>query len=144
MRVHPMFQRLVALIMVLTLSIPFTTFAQESTVAAVAKAAAIADVNKDTYYMYRWLMMGCALSVIGVAIAKIRSPRVPAERLIGKSPEYIEAYTKYYQEQGKRNQLGAAILGAVTGGACLIIGIREGEAALDAFFNSCSGIMLGF
>lgn len=63
-------------------------------------------------------LFGCLIPLIGVENYKITpSP----EKLIGKSPEYIEQYTKTYKHKKRSIRRNMAITGFSTG--CLSVGI---------------------
>ena len=55
------------------------------------------------------------LNIIGVFIAQTYKAPVPVERLIGKSPEYIVAYTSIYQSKRGEIQVRSASTGCVSG-----------------------------
>ena len=50
-------------------------------------------------------------------VAMTHSPAPPAERLLGKSPEWVNAYTKAYQKSVKRHRTDATITGCFVGTA---------------------------
>ena len=54
-------------------------------------------------------------ALVPTAIAMIQSPTPPPDRLLGKSPVWIEAYTKAYQKHMKKKRIGNSILGCVGG-----------------------------
>ena len=49
------------------------------------------------------------------AVAIIDKPTPPADRLLGKSPDWINAYTKAYQKSMKRYRAESSALGCITG-----------------------------
>ncbi|MDE0401759.1 MAG: hypothetical protein OYL97_10825 [Candidatus Poribacteria bacterium] len=129
------FHVLVFLMAVLIFSMPFTTLAQQqqnpveaevsvNTILKMpgteeAKAQAIADAEKDTDKT-SWFMAGCFLNILGIVAAQIRTPPVPADRLVGKSPEYVAVYTLSYQAKRTQLQAQSALWGCLTGvGICV-------------------------
>jgi hypothetical protein len=66
---------------------------------------------------------GCLLGVLAVAGAYIIAPSPTMPSLIGKSPTYIDAYTKGYKAKKKR--------------------LDEGKALEGCFFNIV-GVLLGY
>lgn len=118
MKPSSQFRFLAFLLVVLTFSIPFVPLAQEnSTATADAIADAERDMNKTS-----WFMAGCFLNIIGVAAAQMRTPSVPAERLIGKSPEYVAVYTVRYQERLSKLQMNYALSGCALGSVgCIVV-----------------------
>ena len=69
------------------------------------------------------LLVGVAAGVLVPIIAIYISPvHLPAGRLIGKSPEYVEFYTDAYQRKTRSLQTKWAAAGAATGCGLPIIG----------------------
>ena len=60
-----------------------------------------------------------AYTLIPTAVAMINSPTPPADRLLGKSPEWVNAYTKAYKNVTRRHRTGATLIGCMAGGAVL-------------------------
>ncbi len=68
-------------------------------------------------------VVGAAAGIIALMIAIYNSPvHVPAGRLIGKSPEYVEFYTDAYQRKMRELQTDWAAAGVVAGCALPVIG----------------------
>ncbi|HPI02507.1 MAG TPA: hypothetical protein PLB12_00820 [Candidatus Goldiibacteriota bacterium] len=84
----------------------FAEKAEAGTVCAQAQMDAAADVNKVL-----WIGSGCLLGVIGILIGYVASPSVPANRIMGKSSDYLQAYTSCYKDEGKGEQGMNAIIG---------------------------------
>ena len=94
----------------LTFSTPFVTIAQQNFVQAEAATAAEADANKDVNKLLCF-SVGCVFSALfflptpygyllpptGIIGSYSYRPSPPPSRLIGKSPEYVDAYTSAYQ-----------------------------------------------
>ena len=102
----------------LLLSMPCLTLAQQTNDAAQAIADAKRDA-KNAPNSYVWYPAGCFLGVAGILIAAVYTPHPPAEKLLGKSPEYIAYYTSTYQQVAKDDQVTEATLGCLTG-TCLV------------------------
>lgn len=143
MRIHSMFHTLVVLTAVLTFSTPFGTFAQQNSGSVEAKIAAErdaeADVSKPLWFGAGCLLLGVSggcvgglglespladvmlpsLWAAGIAGSYFYRPDPPAERLLGKSPEYVAFYTDAYK--AKRGQLHATwtTIGCASGGLAL-------------------------
>ena len=90
--------------------------------AAIAETSVIEQATQDAerdakqeFSVLPWIGSGFACSIFGVGFAYLSSPRVPASRLIGKSPVYISVYSLVFKENTKRKRLRAAMIGCVAG-----------------------------
>lgn len=118
MKISSTFHVLVFLMAVLPFSLPFTTLAQQNSVEAEAIADAAADANRDVNKPL-WFGSGCLLSglaflhwyscllpLAGLAGSYFYRPHPPTSRLLGKSPEYMVAYTSAYKSKSGNIQDG--------------------------------------
>lgn len=83
-----------------------------------AEADAKSDVNKIV-----WIGAGCFFYVFGVGAAYLLSPSPKATRLLGKSPEYVKAYIKYYKKKARFLRLVYATGGCVVATTLLTISV---------------------
>ena len=60
-----------------------------------------------------WFGVGCLFNITGVGIAYIMEPSPKASSLLGKSPEYVAAYTEEYKSVGRSIQVKSALTGAI-------------------------------
>ena len=94
---------------------------------ADAKQDANADVNKSLWIGLGGLLAGvtlihdyaCLLSVWGLTGTYFYRPTPPAERLIGKSPEYVNVYSEAYRSERAKLQTLWSATGCVGGGAVI-------------------------
>ena len=131
---------LVLLMVVLIFSIPFVSFAQQHSVILEAKAMAEqdaeSDVNKIMWFGAGSLISGGTLFVLRIiddptsemcgaacllhgfffAVPFVHSPPPSPSRLLGKSPEYITAYTAAYKAETRKIQALWGIVGYISGG----------------------------
>lgn len=118
----------VVLMSVLSLNVPLQCFAQRNTVALDAKTDAEYDAEDDVNTTL-WLAAGgilgtagsCLLGTIAIGGAYVYQPVPPAERLLGKSAEYVSFYTDAYKARIRRLQLIAATKGAAGGTAVFFL-----------------------
>ena len=71
---------------------------------------------------------GCVVGSVGSTVAALSyQPTIPAERLIGKSPEYVRFYTDAYKAKTRRLQATYTGIGTISAGAgvCLLGSISE-------------------
>ena len=143
MKIHSTFHVLVLFMAVLIFSMPFVTLAQQNSGQAEAMITAEQDANKDVNKPF-WVGAGCLLSgaslflptpfeyimpPAGAIGTYFYRPAPPPARLIGKSPEYITAYTSVYQLkrgdiQARWTSVGCLVIGAVV--VNLRVGFRIG------------------
>ena len=94
-------------------------FAQKTDVTTRACFDAKLDVRKDVNTIL-WLGAGCLFSILGVGAAYVIKPSPPASRLLGKSSDYVAAYTNCYRHEGRKLQTRAAAVGCVSGASAAV------------------------
>jgi hypothetical protein len=65
-----------------------------------ARSAAKADAKRDLSW-FPWFAAGCLLNVIGVGISYVVTSTPQTSRLLGKSSEYVDVYTKAYRSSAR-------------------------------------------
>ena len=123
-----LFHILVVLMSGLSLNFPLQAIAQHTTIAD-ARTAAEYDAEDDVNTTV-WLAAGGILGVVGnlplgaiaVGGAYVYQPVPSADRLLGKSAEYVTVYTDTYKARSRNLRLSAAAKGALGGAAvfCLL------------------------
>ena len=78
---------------------------------AQAEADAVADGGDKTTYGIGGFLCG----ILGYIFAAASNVTVPPERLIGKSPTYVEAYSDSYTQKVKKMRKSAACTGWIFG-----------------------------
>jgi len=81
-----------------------------------------------------WLAVGCVGCVVGLAMAYIYEPNPSATLLLGKSPEYVAAYTDGYKSAAKSVQTNRAWIGCVVNGLAWIAYFVLVTAAADTTY----------
>ncbi len=86
-----------------------------------------------------WFVAGLFLSVLGFAMGYLIAPNPPASLLIGKSVEYVMAFTDAYKSKGKSMQgkwalIGCAVNAALWGVLILAVGIWAAEEVDDYYY----------
>ena len=138
MRTHFMFRTFVFFMAVLTFSVPFGTLAQQNAWRDEAEIAAErdaeADVSKPLWFGAGCLLFGASGGCVGLSLESplvdvilpsvwtagiagsyFYRPDPPAERLLGKSPEYVAFYTATYKEKRGRLQATWTTVGCASG-----------------------------
>lgn len=162
-----MFKRLVALIIVLTFSTSvgatsgdkpevetpaesdIGTQQSETQQAEIQQAIQDATADVDMYTAKSWGVGSALASVccpiggglIVMVMAQSQKPRLPIERLLGKTPAYVKQYTLTYRDGVKRKNGYYATGGMLVGSGIsvlLIIGaINETERAVGDAIGTC-------
>ena len=140
MKINSLFHVFACFMVVLIFSMPFVTLAQENSsesnsksahqisVEVSAKTAAERDAEINTNGLV-WgggsFVLGLGTGVLGLAGGCIGSigifavyllePSPPALQLLGKSPEYIEVYTRAYSAKARNLRLKQASMGYAGG-----------------------------
>ena len=108
-------------------SLPCVLNAQEVEQAVEqAKKDATADVNGCL-----WFGLGFVFSIFGFAASYYIVSSPSAERLLGKSPEYVEVYTIAYKAKFRSRQSGYAAGGCITSGMAFLMFIAAMENAMS-------------
>ena len=89
----------------------------------------VSDAIWDTSYVANLGVFPCVLSGLGtllpIGVAIIHAPAPSAQRLLGKSPDWVNAYTKAYQKSIKRYNaeatFGGCLLGTTISGCLLFV-----------------------
>ncbi|MCD6507660.1 hypothetical protein J7M22_13705 [Candidatus Poribacteria bacterium] len=120
---------LIALVLVCALTLnPILALAQQRAEIEEAKAAAEADAKANTNTGL-WFVAGCLGGWVGLLVAYIYQPSPPASRLLGKSPEYVAAYTDAYKDAAKRIQVKWAWTGCLAYAAGVLAYVALAMAA---------------
>lgn len=90
----------------------------QATADAIAQAQV--DASSDVNGML-WMGAGCLFGILGVGAAYIIEPSPKATRLLGKSPEYVAAYTDAYKNKAKSVQTSNAWIGCLGGTALYLL-----------------------
>ena len=115
------------IMMLVLISVPFITFAQQSN----HIEQAIKDAKADVQTPYGWLGLGFGSGLLGYCIGglpggciggslvltstQVFAPVPPAHRLMGKSYEYVNTYRKAYQSEVKIKRLQYSAGGCLGG-----------------------------
>ena len=109
MKIGNIFHTLVFVMVVLVFSMSVAALAQQNSELLEAVIAAEQDAKADVDQS-SWWFRGCIL----IGVGAYEAPQPPAARLVGKSPEYVEAYTQAYKQKVENLRLSAAVPGCLT------------------------------
>ena len=124
--------------------IPFILNAQETISEKKAKAVVQAEADAEgDVNTAKWFGAGCLFKVFRVGAAYLLAPSLNETRILGKSPEYVRAYTKAYKENAKSSTgkwvlVGLGVIACVAGTILLISFIKAiNEEAKETY--TCLG-----
>jgi hypothetical protein len=95
-----------------------------------ARQAAEADAKRDVSGLM-WLGAGCLFNVIGVGLAYLVTSTPQTSRLLGKSSEYVGAYTEAYTKTVRVNRVTWAAIGCAANS--VLVALATYQAATAAF-----------
>ncbi len=98
---------LIIFLCVAVVGLPILSYAQDP-----AKDAQLAAEENTSKIL--WFGAGFLGGIIGVILAYVIKPSPPASTLVGKSPDYVAAYTDAYKDECKRIQTKYAWIGCGT------------------------------
>jgi len=90
------------------------------------------DGEMDAKGNAMWIIAGCGCGLLGVGAAYLMKPSPPAAAIIGKSTEYILAYTEAYQNKARNINLRYACTGYIVTMVAYIILLASLSDDLDA------------
>jgi hypothetical protein len=111
------------------LLIPISASAAEGDPCSDASGDARRDVSGAL-----WFTLGCLFGVFGVGAAYLFAPSPQVTNLVGKSSDYVSAYTDCYKEHGRSLQTKKAFNGCLIWSLVVLLG--GGGIAL----SGCAGI----
>ena len=116
-----MAEKSISLLLLLVWVMPFKAIAEEQHVTVSEQELAILHATRDAqqYNESVWVFAGFFLNIVGIVGANLVTPTVPSTKLLGKSPEYVDYYTKTYQQEVRRKRTEQATLGCTAGALCL-------------------------
>lgn len=137
-----LFHVLVVLMSGLIFNLPLQAIAQQRTTFVDAKTAAEYDAEDDvnaTVWLAAGGILGVAgnlpLGVLAIGGAYVYQPVPPAERLLGKSAEYVTIYTDTYKAKSRNLRFIAAAKGALGGSAVFcMLGVLKIKPWADFVF----------
>ena len=100
----------------MVVSVPLMAQQMQTEACAAAERDATMDTNTTL-----WFIAGCCGGLTGLLISYIYAPSPPATRLLGKSPEYVAAYTDCYKAKAKKIQSSKALTGCFVSAAAYVV-----------------------
>ena len=122
----------------LILSVP-RVFAQDENAIACMDGKRQAEQNISGF---GWFAIGCVGGCIGYIIA-LSIPNPPSEQLLGKSPEYVDEFTRCYQNRGKSIKRRNAMWGMITETGVLVASYIIYVSTVKMASNIGEGCMSG-
>ncbi|RKU10841.1 hypothetical protein C6503_19345 [Candidatus Poribacteria bacterium] len=116
MKINKVFHIFVIFITVFVLVMSHIASAQQMSEVEQATADARRDAEQN-FSPLSWTSVGFLCGCFGLGYAYFVTPGVPVGALLGKSPVYVDAYTRVYQENVKRKRLQSTVIGCAIGSA---------------------------
>ena len=116
MKINTIFQMLVIFMSMFMLSMPEIAIAQETSEDQQATEDARRDAEQNVSPL-AWGSAGFLCGCFGAAYAYFSTPEIPVGALLGKTPTYVDAYTRVYLQNAKRRRIQSAIIGCAIGSA---------------------------
>ncbi len=115
-----MAKKTIILLLLLVWVMPFKAIAEEQHVTVSEQELAILHATRDAQHSNQqlWRIAGFFCNIAGMVGANLLTPTVPATKILGKSPEYVDSYTKTYQQEVRRKRTEHATFGCLTGVLC--------------------------
>lgn len=107
---------LLHILLLLFISTPLLVFAQQTAEMQRAHDDAVRDAKKHVF-IPAWFALGLTCSLPGVVYSDYATPKIPVGVLIGKSPTYVETYTRVYRDRVSEKRALAAGFGCITSAA---------------------------
>lgn len=107
MRIHTVFQIFVITVFVLALSQIDSAQQVSEVEQATADARRDAELNVSPIV---WGSAGFVCSFFAPIYAYLALPEVPVSALLGRSPEYVDAYTQVYYQNARRRRIQASFV----------------------------------
>lgn len=123
---HKYFAVIAAIMSLMVFAVPILAQMDDITAGRLAGTQAASASTNGTL----WLAIGCLGDIVGVAVAYVIEPQPSATMLLGKSPEYVAAYTDAYKATGKSIQTSKAWTGCIIGaliyiGAAILVAVAD-------------------
>lgn len=69
------------------------------------------NARRDAGLNLSWIAYGAGCWMFAVVHASVNNPTVPSDRLLGKSPKYVNAYTDEYKRSVKNQRMEMSAIG---------------------------------
>ena len=116
MKINTVFHIFVIFIVSLLLVMPQIVVAQQASEIQQATEDARRDAKLNVSPT-AWGAAGFLCGCFAPAYAFLSMPEVPVAILLGKTPTYVNIYTRVYQENVKRQRIQASVIGCAIGSA---------------------------
>ena len=116
MKINTVVHVFVICMSLLVIVMPQIAIAQQTSEMQQAAADARRDAEQN-FSPLSWTSVGFLCGCFGLGYAYFVTPEVPVGALLGKSPAYVDAYTRVYQENVKRKRLQSTVIGCAIGSA---------------------------
>ena len=116
MKINAIFHTLVIFMVVFVLGMSQVTVAQQVSEMQQATKDARRDAEQNVS-PFTWAFAGFACGCFAPTYAFFATPEIPVGALLGKTPAYVDAYTRVYRQNAKRRRIRASVIGCAIGSA---------------------------
>ena len=116
MKINTAFHMLVIFMCLFVLVMPQIAIAQQASEIQQATEDARRDAEQNVSPL-AWGSAGFLCGCFGAAYAYFATPEIPVGALLGKTPTYVDAYTRVYRQNAKRQRIQASVIGCAIGSA---------------------------
>ncbi len=123
MKTNTFFRIRVIFFALLVIGMPQIAIAQQTTEIQQAIEDARRDARQHTSPL-AWTAIGFVCNYCGVGYAYFGTPPIPIGVLLGKTPAYVDTYTRVYSQTAKGLRTRAAIIGCGISTAASIVAVQ--------------------
>ena len=116
MKINTIFHIFVIFISLFMFNMPRIGIAQEASEIERAAEDARRDAEQNVSPI-AWGSVGFLCGCFAPASAYFVMPEIPVGALLGKTPTYVDTYTRVYQQDAKRRRIQASVIGCAIGSA---------------------------
>ena len=116
MKINTVFHVLVIFMSLFMLGMSQIAIAQQTSEVQQATEDARRDAELNVS-PFTWASVGFVCGCFAPAYAYLATPDIPIGALLGKTPAYVDAYTRVYHQNAKRRRIQASVIGCAIGSA---------------------------
>ena len=116
MKINTVFHMFVIFVSLFVFVMPQIAIAQQASEIQQATEDARRDAEQNISPV-AWAAVGFVCGCFAPAYAYFATPEIPIGALLGKTPTYVDTYTRVYLQNAKRKRIQATVIGCAIGSA---------------------------